>query len=184
MKIPRLESERLILRAPTPHDIDWFYSIRSNEDFMRYMHRPIMTDRKEAEAFVGNFWERAENETGLQWVLESKETGEVVGYAGPWRWDKSNRTAELGYGLDPNQTGKGYMREAIETCIRYAFENLEVERVEAWMEDANVGSRKVAEYNGMRYEGTLRHAAYSHGQFRDLLIFSILSHEWHDLKAK
>lgn len=178
MKIPTLQTERLIMRAPTMEDVEWFFSLRSNEEFMKFMHRPIITEMSEAQAFVQNFLDRAESETGLQWVLEEKESGEPVGYAGPWRWDTKNNTGELGYGLDLRFTGKGFMQEAIAACIEYGFEHMNLERIEAWMEDENHGSRKVVEANGLQKEGPLRHAALHNGKYRNLYIYSILKEEW------
>lgn len=178
MKIPTLETERLILRAPTMEDVEWFFSLRSDEEFMKYMHRPVIKEMSEAQAFVQNFLDRAESETGLQWVLEEKASGQPVGYAGPWRWDSKNNTGELGYGLDLNHVGKGFMREAVAACIKYGFEHMNLERIEAWMEDENRGSRKVVEANGMQREATLRHYVLHDGKYRNLYIYSILRNEY------
>lgn len=177
MNFPTLETERLTLRPPTMDDVEWFYSVRSDAEFMAFMHRPPISQKSEAQDFIQNILDRVEQQTGIQWVLEVKASGKVVGYAGLWRWDQKNHTGELGYGLHPEDSGKGYMKEAVQKCIEFGFEKMQLERIEAWMDPENLGSRKVVESNGLQLEGTLRHSAFHNEKYFDLHVFSILRNE-------
>lgn len=179
MEIPRKTTARLLLRKPIlEKDTDWFFELRSDDGFMKYMDRPCMTERSESVAHLNTILDRAENETGIQWIAENKTTGEQVGYAGIWRWDKKNKTGELGYGLAPTQTGKGYMRELIEASLEFGFEEMELERIEAWINPHNTASSAVVEHFGFVKEGHLRHVTHFANEYRDLLVYGLLRQEW------
>ncbi|NVK28998.1 MAG: GNAT family N-acetyltransferase [Flavobacteriia bacterium] len=179
MEIPRKTTDRLLLRKPIlEKDTDWFFELRSDNGFMKYMDRPCMAERSESVAHLNNILDRAESETGIQWIAEEIESGKQIGYAGLWRWDKKNRTGELGYGLDPGHTGKGYMRELIEVSLKFGFEEMGLERVEAWINPDNTASIAVVEHFGFVKEGQLRHVTHFANEYRDLLVYGLLREEW------
>ncbi len=178
MSIPRLSTSRLIMRAPEERDIDWFFRLRSDPEFMQYMHRPLMTKRQDSIDHLNNIKERAEKGEGTQWILENKDMGIQVGYAGIWRVDRPNKTGELGYGLDPKHHGQGYMQEALKRCVQFGFEEMDLYRLEAWMETNNIASARQMEALGAQREGCFRSASYFNEQFSDLFAYSLLKPEW------
>ena len=62
----------------------------------------------------------------------------------------------LGYMVSPAVRGKGIATRAVRLAVRWAFENLEIERLALWTLPGNVASQRVAEKTGFRYEGLLR----------------------------
>lgn len=174
MEKPDLITPRLRIRPAQLSDAAWMFGLRSDPGFMEFMDRPLMTSEDEAVAFIRNIRDRVANGTGIQGIIELRDSGEPIGYTGVWRWDQSCFLGEVGYGLDPAYTGKGYMREALSAFMEYAFNEMKIHRAEAYVRTGNLGSIRVLEECGFHREGTLRHAAYFEGTFRDLYLFSRL----------
>jgi [ribosomal protein S5]-alanine N-acetyltransferase len=86
--------------------------------------------------------------------------------------------AELGYVLAQEYWGTGLMPEAVRRVIRFCFERMDLNRVEARCLAENVASARVMEKAGMSYEGTLRKREYIKGAYRDMKMYSILRSEY------
>jgi RimJ/RimL family protein N-acetyltransferase len=63
---------------------------------------------------------------------------------------------EVGFWCRSSLTGRGYTREAIAELVRYAFDSLGANRIDALPDEENAGSRRVCESVGMNLEGVLR----------------------------
>lgn len=86
--------------------------------------------------------------------------------------------AELGYWLGVPYWNRGYATEAARAMVAYGFEALGLNRIQACHMDTNPASGKVLKKIGMKYEGTLRQATYRFGEYRDLLMYSIVRSEY------
>ncbi|GGN95086.1 MULTISPECIES: GNAT family N-acetyltransferase [Haloarcula] len=86
--------------------------------------------------------------------------------------------AELGYWLVPEAQGQGYATEAVDRCLQFAFGDQRLHKVIARIFAANGPSRRVVERFDFREEGRLREYHYTDGEYRDLLIYGLLSSEW------
>lgn len=71
--------------------------------------------------------------------------------------------------------GKGYASEAIKQLIQFAFQRLQLSRVQARCVAENVASEKVMQKSGMEYEGLLKRYAKIHGQFRDFKVYAAIN---------
>lgn len=70
------------------------------------------------------------------------------------------------------------MTEAFGEVLRFAFQRLGINRVEARCSPENIGSYRVMEKCGMRYEGLLRQHDKPKGKFQDRKLYAILREEW------
>jgi ribosomal-protein-alanine N-acetyltransferase len=70
------------------------------------------------------------------------------------------------------------MTEALEAVIAYGFQQLMLNRIEAYIDPDNISSRKLLLKAGLTEEGTLREYYYEKGQFVDAVIFSILRRDY------
>ena len=70
------------------------------------------------------------------------------------------------------------MTEAVRVVIRYGFEVLALNRIQARCKVENVGSWRVMEKAGMTLEGTLREFTLSKGRHLDLRMYAIRRREW------
>lgn len=92
--------------------------------------------------------------------------------------DWVNRHAKVGYWLDRAHQGKGTMTHAARAFVQYAFDALDLNRVEIRAAAKNVRSRAVAERLNFRLEGILRKRVLLQGKFQDFAIYGALRSEW------
>lgn len=90
-------------------------------------------------------------------------------------------TAEIGYWLLPEGRGRGFAARAVQLVSRWAFQQLDLQRLSLWAEADNVPSMRVAERSGFVREGTLRSFRARHGKRFDVIIYSLLPSDVNEL---
>ena len=81
--------------------------------------------------------------------------------------------ASLGYWAGECFSGRGYITAAVRAVVRYAFEDLDLHRVEAACQPDNAPSRRVLEKAGFTHEGVAKAYLKINGQWRDHLLFGV-----------
>ncbi len=104
--------------------------------------------------------------------------GELCGAIGIHHIDAINRRGEVGYWVCADLEGQGVVTRACRRLIRYAFEDLSLNRVEIRCDPRNSRSRSIPLRLGFREEGTLRDAQWINGRFVDLVVYGLLHREW------
>jgi [ribosomal protein S5]-alanine N-acetyltransferase len=84
----------------------------------------------------------------------------------------------IGYYLDKNHNGKGYMTEAVRLVVSYAFGELKLHRIEAGVMPHNMGSIKVLEKAGFHKEGIAKKNVKINGVWQDHQVLAILNEEY------
>jgi [ribosomal protein S5]-alanine N-acetyltransferase len=92
----------------------------------------------------------------------------------------ANQSAYLGYWIDEAQAGHGYMPEACVVVFGFAFDELELHRVQVSIIPRNTPSRRVVEKLGLREEGIARGYLEIDGVWEDHIRYAITSEEWHE----
>lgn len=90
----------------------------------------------------------------------------------------SNQLCELGYWVGKPFWGKGYCTEAARELLRYGFETLGINRIQARHMVKNPASGRVMEKIGMKLEGILRQSLFRWDKFEDVAMYSILKEEY------
>jgi RimJ/RimL family protein N-acetyltransferase len=90
---------------------------------------------------------------------------------------------EIGFTLIPNERGKGYGSEAVTITIDYLFLSRDLVRLQATADLRNVASQRLLETVGFKKEGVVRKSMFIYGEWRDLLLYSILREEWKEPKV-
>jgi len=80
--------------------------------------------------------------------------------------------AEIGYILNPEHWGFGYMHEALGACLHYGFYVVGLGRVRAKVEIDNIRSIKLLERNGFKKEALIEEADYG-GRVEDIYYYSL-----------
>jgi [ribosomal protein S5]-alanine N-acetyltransferase len=176
---PRLETERLILRSLRIEDADFILREWGSPLVTHYMRdEEPLRSREEAEEWLRPL-QTPEKMPGFRWWgIESKRAQELVGTCGFCRWNKQHHWAEMGYDLWPDYWGQGLMPEAVQALLRYGFEVMELNRVEATTHTENQRSMRVLEKMGFQREGLLRENYCREGVYNDQVLFSLLRREW------
>jgi ribosomal-protein-alanine N-acetyltransferase len=152
----RLETDRLVLRPFAEDDVDGIHAVLGDPETMRYYPAPFTLEksRRWIEWNLANYRDHGH---GL-WVLESKETGRLVGDCGlvP-QTVEGRREVEVGWHVHRDHQRQGLATEAGRECCRYAFEELGMSRLISLIRPENVPSRRVAEKLGMTVEKEVPH---------------------------
>jgi RimJ/RimL family protein N-acetyltransferase len=88
-----------------------------------------------------------------------------------------HRIAEIGYGINSDFQGLGYMTEAVQAVLNFGFGELALHRIWATTDVENVASCRVLEKVGMVQEGLLRQDKLVRGQWRDSFLYAVLEGE-------
>jgi [ribosomal protein S5]-alanine N-acetyltransferase len=88
------------------------------------------------------------------------------------------QSANVGYWIDVDHAGRGYMPEAVAVVLRFAFDELSLHRVEAAIVPRNAKSRRVAEKLGLREEGTAARFLQIRGVWEDHVRYAITAEDW------
>lgn len=83
-------------------------------------------------------------------------------------------SAFVGYAMDEIYIGKGIVTEAVELVVQFAFEQIGLHRVEAYVSTENNASIRVLEKSGFQREGLLRKLLYINGQWVDHYMYARL----------
>ena len=88
------------------------------------------------------------------------------------------QSATVGYWIDREHAGQGYIAEAVVLLFRFAFEQLQLHRIEICIVPRNSNSRRVVEKLGIRSEGVAERFLEINGVWEDHLRFAITTEEW------
>lgn len=113
--------------------------------------------------------------TGLWWGLHLAERPDVlIGTCGFYEWEQEHQCAELGFWLLPDFANQGLMRETCDAVLRYGFRHLQLHRVQARAEPANLASCRLLERTGFQLEGILRECERKQDRYVSLHCYSLL----------
>ncbi|MBY6036601.1 GNAT family N-acetyltransferase [Fictibacillus nanhaiensis] len=87
----------------------------------------------------------------------------------------SIQSAFVGYFLDEKHNGKGFTTEALKMIVKYAFEELDLHRVEAGVMPHNKSSIRVLEKAGFEKEGLARKNVKINGKWEDHQLMAIIN---------
>ncbi|WP_337100099.1 GNAT family N-acetyltransferase [Paenibacillus sp. YIM B09110] len=174
MIFPKLDTERLTLRQLRLTDATDLFEYFSREEVTEYYDLDRFTEVKQAEELIENWNEKFNDLFSIRWGIALKSEDRIIGTCGYHKWAKKHYKAEIGYELSPRYWGQGYMTEVIESVMKYGFEVLELNRIEALIHRENASSRRILEKSGFREEGVLEEFFYKKKRFVDAVIFSKL----------
>lgn len=135
---------------------------------------------EEGKELIESFLQGYKNNRAIRWGIVLKETGELVGTLGLNSLSVWNKRAEIGCDLHPHYWNKGMTTEAVEEVLRYAFNELKLDRIGAITYPQNETSIKLLKRIGFQREGVLRGYLYQNRQSHDAFVFSLLRTEWVD----
>jgi ribosomal-protein-alanine N-acetyltransferase len=127
---------------------------------MRYLGKGVRT-REETESALGaaiDHWNR--HAFGI-WIVVDLHEGQFLGRCG-LRYFQDTPDVELSYSFARHAWGKGIASEATVASVKFGFEHLRLDRIVAIAMPENIGSRKVLERLGMRYQKNAMYFGLDH----------------------
>ncbi len=148
-------TNRLILRSWEDSDKkDLIENINDLEVTKWLLVVPHPYTEKDANWWINHSKEKARKEPieDYGFAIQLKE-GPLIGGIGIHHVNLKERKAEVGYWLGRNFHGKGYGSEALEAILKFSFEELKLEKLEAGVFEGNPSSGKLLEKFGFEYRG-------------------------------
>ena len=142
---PVLETDRLTLRALDLADAKAIFGLRTNKEINTYITRDPLHNLSEARAFIDLISNGIIANSGLFWVLASKDSAELVGTLGLRNFEVEENYAEIGYDVHPDYQERGYMSEAFEVVLEFASQQMELKTIEAFTHKNNNASKALLE---------------------------------------
>jgi ribosomal-protein-alanine N-acetyltransferase len=183
----RLYGRRVVLRPLVPQDFNaWSEVRRRNGEWltlwepMRLPHHPDPETNREVFAARCGSRDR-ERLAGSQYAFGIFIDG---AFAGELNLNNVVRgamqSATIGYWIDRARAGRSFMSEAIVVLSQFAFEELNLHRLEICIIPRNSNSRRVVEKLGIREEGIAQRFLEINGAWEDHMRFGLTIEEWND----
>lgn len=174
-----LETKRLILRRFRRSDApSMFRNWASDPVVTTYLMWTTHTSVRETKRVLSRWVSGYSQSDHYQWAICEKGSDDPIGSISVV--DKNNRLAmvHIGYCLGRAWQGRGYMTECLERLIRFFFEDVKVNRIEARFDPRNPASGRVMAKSGMIFEGTHRQADYNNLGICDTSFYAILAADY------
>lgn len=181
---PTLRTARLLLRPFTEADTDAIFALQSNPHVLRYWDSPPWTERARAERFIARCRQMEQEGTGARVAIERVSDRVFIGWCCLVEWNPDYRSATLGYCLDDSAWGQGFATEAADALLQWAFDTLDLNRVQSDADTRNTASARVLEKLGFVREGTLRENCIVNGEVSDSWVYGLLRRQWRPLPAR
>jgi RimJ/RimL family protein N-acetyltransferase len=175
-----LENESLILRPLEITDIENLIHFSINEpELWRYSLLPA-SNENELKSYLKVALEKRKNKVDYPFIVFDKKTNSYAGSTRFYDIQLSNKTLQLGYTwYGKNFQGTGLNKNCKYLLLEFAFEKMNMERVEFRADNANKKSIAAMQSIGCQIEGVLRsNGIKPNGERRDSIILSILKQEW------
>jgi len=175
---PTLHTAELRLRPVADADAEALFALHSSALVLRYWDSPPWEDRARADRFIAASRQLAEKGTGARLAIDRVSDAAFIGWCGLTRWDPDHRSAALTYILRDSAWGNGYATAAAGALLQWAFDTLDLNRVQAEVDTRNVASARVLEKLGFVKEGTLREDCVVNGEVSDSWVYWLIRRDW------
>jgi ribosomal-protein-alanine N-acetyltransferase len=157
--------------------LEFVFQHFTDPDIGRYLHdEELITTRRGAKAII-DFYIEPGARLYNRWLIIDKSGNLPIGTCGYHNWQKKHFRAEIGYDLGKASWRQGFMTEALVAVLKFGFEQMELNRIEAFVHPGNHASIRLLQRLNFREEGHLRDYYFQSGQFHDTLIFSLIGKE-------
>ena len=175
----RLETDRLILRPFTLEDaLPMFRNWASDEEVTRFLTWPAHKDVEVSRRVIADWCKGYEAPDYYQWAIELKEGKEPVGSISAVKTDDRTESATIGYCIGRRWWRQGITSEALREVIRFFFEEVGMNCINACHDPRNPNSGRVMRSCGMTLEGTWRAGGINNQGVCDETWYSILRSEY------
>lgn len=156
--IPRLETDRLVLRELTENDVEDLGKWLGCDELYTYWGRAASKGEKNPELLFIDPRPHAKRKPSSDfiWGIELKDTNKVIGEIQVFDIE-NDRSGMVGYRIAPQLWNRGICTEAMKRVVDFIFSETTLDRLQGNADVRNIGSNRVLEKCGFILEGTIRH---------------------------
>jgi [ribosomal protein S5]-alanine N-acetyltransferase len=177
-----IETDRMTLRLPKAADhAEWVRLRQASAGFLKPWEPTWSRDHLSRKSFSTRVYAAQRSVlsgAGLPLFLIRRSDRRLLGaitldniQRGP------SQAGTLGYWVGQEFARQGFMREAVEAVVHYAFQELELSRIQAGCLPENMASRGVLEKTGFKYEGVAQSYLQIAGRWRTHVLYANLRND-------
>lgn len=175
---PSFDLGDVILREQQDSDVENFFNYYTDEEVSKFIlcdiPKSVEDARRELHYWRGVFYQN----DGAYFAIADKATNKMIGSIGITSYNAYQSRIEISYDLNKNYWRRGITTRAIAKILEYAFDEWDVNRIEASVSTYNLPSKNLLLKCGFTMEGILRQHRYHRGQYVDVFFFSLLKGEY------
>ncbi len=172
-----IKTKRLTLREIQESDIDSIVEFAGDLEISQYLLLvPHPYTREDAKFWVNLCEEKAKKEPRTDYELAIELNKKLIGAIALTDINTSQGTASIGYWLGKPHWRQGYMTEAAQAILDYAFKTLNLRRIEVGAFTENEASNELLKKLNFKHEGTKKQSRYSKatGKLHDEHFYGLL----------
>ncbi|WP_352418691.1 GNAT family protein [Proteiniborus sp.] len=177
--MPILTGKRIILREYRKEDLTYIRKWVNNLEITQHLSHIFLYPHtmNATESFLNSMLDGSSGMKGF--IIANKETEEYIGQIDLIKIDWVNRVGTLGIVIgNTEKLGKGYGTEAIKLIQEFAFNKLNLHKLDLEVRAYNKRAIKCYKKCGFIEEGRIRENYFIDGKYTDTLFMGILKNEW------
>jgi len=183
---PRLENEEILLKKIEKNDLDDYVDINMDEQLYRYKPGKPRKTVSAVENIIGHherdFYKKKIINLG---IYAKSENNKMIGVAEIFDFDQTVNSITIGYTLNKNYWGKGFATKATKMLLDFLFDEIDVNRIQAFVMPENEKSHSVLLRNNFIKEGVIRQGHFWKCRgIVNLVLYSLLKSEHIALRIK
>jgi [ribosomal protein S5]-alanine N-acetyltransferase len=170
MLSPTIQTKNHLLRPFKQEDAVLWQTWDTDPEIQMHMPEPI-NEPQDIEEQYSYITECNQDKEGYYWSIETN--GTTIGTISLTEINSHHKVAELGILIgNKNYWSKGVASEVIPELITYAFRNLDIDYINATVEELNIPMQKVFEKNGFKKDGQFENARIKNGKRINVIHYS------------
>lgn len=170
-----IETERLFLRPAVREDAEAiFRNWTSDPEVTKYLTWPTHENLEITQWVVGSWLQGYEKNNFYQWLIEPKDLGQPIGTISVVDHNDRIEKCEIGYCIGKAWWHQGFVSESLNAVIRFLFNEVGMNRIEAKHDTNNPNSGHVMKKCGMKFEGISRSDGSNNQGLCDTAHYAIL----------
>lgn len=174
MEFPELTSKRLYFREHISSDQTAYYDLLSNKQAIRYYGRAPLKDIEEAVYEIELLHKKFESIEVIKWALLNKTDNRYIGSVGVKDFSTIHKRGTLSCVISPEYWGRGFATESLNTIIHYCFEELCLNRLQAFVDPKNTKAMSLFDKLGFKMEAIFKEYEYERKKHIDIAIWGLL----------
>jgi len=176
-----IEGKRIRLRSFELSDLDEIMKHWNSMELRNLLGNADRgpASRNDEEEWIRSTWKLRQDRRAFMFAVETIAENKLIGGTGLFDINWTSRSATTGISIyNPEYWGKGYGQESMHLILDFAFQTLNLNRVELETLDFNKRAQKCYLKVGFKEVGRQRKARFIDGKYHDEIIMDILKDEW------
>ena len=176
--IPRhLTTRDFQLRPSVITDVESMFAMLSDQESMKFWSDPPISTLDEAVAVLMKDLDSDARGDSMCWAVTQKGQDEMIGKCILFQFSQQNQRAEIGYLLNRKYWRQGGMNQALGAMIDFAFNTLNLHRIEADVDVENIPSLALLEKLGFEREGLFRDRWRVYDEWQDSVMLALINND-------